>query len=149
MAVDAISSSAVLGRVAARLAKHVDTVLAEIELSPAQYRVLGVLSEGPEGASRLAGRLAISRPSLTGVVDGLATRGLIDRRDDPTDRRRVALALTPSGSRALERADRALEVRIDEILGYATEEEAALARGGLEAWNRPLDADRKARSARL
>ena len=143
------TSAVRLGRIATRLAKRIEIVLAEeAELSSAQYRVLGTLSDGPEGASRLAGNLAISKPSLTGIVDGLVARDLIDRSDDPKDRRRVALALTAEGRRVLARADRAVEQRLDEILSFASEDEADLARRGLAAWVEPLDAHRDARGGR-
>ncbi len=145
MPVQAIHGEAVLGRIAARLAKHVEVVLSELDLSPSQYRVLSVLSLGPEGASRLAGSLSISRPSLTGVVDGLVAHGFIARKDDLSDRRRVALALTPAGSRALRKADHMLEQRLVEILSHASDAEAELARRGLEAWHGPLEADRATR----
>src|SRR5690348_4900266 len=128
---DGTTTAVALGRIATRLAKHAEKVLAEIDLSPAQYRVLGVLSDGPEGASRVARNLAISKPSVTGVVDGLVTRGLIDRREHPGDRRRVALTLTDAGRSLLVTADELLERRFDEILAYADDGEADLARRGL------------------
>ena len=148
MSAEATTQRVAIGRVAARLARHIDIVLAELELSPSQYRVLGILSLGPEGASRLASNLAISKPSLTGVVDGLVAHGLIGRKDDASDRRRVALALTPAGSRILQKADRALERRLESILAHADPEDAALAREGLAAWQTPLEADRIARGVR-
>jgi long-chain acyl-CoA synthetase len=141
------STTLALGRIVTRLAKRIEIVLAETDLSPAQYRVLSTLADGPEGASRLAGNLAISRPSLTGIVDGLVARGLIDRTDDPTDRRRVAINLTADGRRILEQADRSVERRLDEILSHADDEEADLARRGIAAWLEPLDAYRDARGA--
>src|SRR5262249_571293 len=134
-----------LGRIATRLAKRVEIVLAEVDLSPAQYRVLSTLADGPEGASRLAGSLAISKPSLTRVVDGLRARKLIERSDAPRDRPRLALPLTDDGRRLLARADGSVEQRLDEILSFATEEDADLARRGLAAWLEPLDAYRDAR----
>jgi long-chain acyl-CoA synthetase len=133
------------GRIAARLARHVEVALAVVDLTPSQYRVLMRLSEGPSGASHLASGLAVSRPSLTAVVDGLVARGYVERSSDPADRRRVGHLLTDEGRRALEAGDRALEERLHEVLGFATAAQAAKARKGLEALAEPLDAFRAAR----
>ena len=85
------------GRVAAWLSKRVEVALAEVDLTLPQYRVLGILAEGSAAASGLADRLAVRRPSITALIDGLVARGLVDRRQEDTDRRRVALRLTDEG----------------------------------------------------
>jgi long-chain acyl-CoA synthetase len=135
------------GRIAARLARHVEVALAAVDLTPSQYRVLLRLSEGPSGASGLASGLAVSRPSLTAVVDGLVARGLVERSADPSDRRRVGHALTNEGTRALAAGDRALEERLREILSHAEPSRAAKVTKGLGALVEPLDAFRAARRA--
>ena len=66
------------------------------------------LAEGAAGASTLAGTLAVSRPTITVVVDGLVAKGFVERQGDDTDRRKVHHRLTPSGRRALDRADAAV-----------------------------------------
>ena len=43
---------------------------------------------------------------LVGVLDDLEGRGLVERRDSPTDRRSYALYLTEGGRKALERMRR-------------------------------------------
>ena len=86
------------GRVAAWLSKRVEVALAQVELTLPQYRVLGILAEGSAAASGLADRLAVRRPSITALIDGLVTRGLVDRRQEDSDRRRVELRLTPEGA---------------------------------------------------
>jgi DNA-binding MarR family transcriptional regulator len=60
-----------VGRIVARLARHEEVALAQIDLSPAQYRVLSFLDGGPSNAAALANKLAVAPPSLTTVVDGL------------------------------------------------------------------------------
>ena len=49
----------------------------------------------------LADKLAVSRPSVTGVVDGLVARGLVPRNPDAADRRRIGVDLTGDGRRLL------------------------------------------------
>lgn len=134
------------GRVAARLARQVDVGLSEVDLSLPQYRILMFLAEGSVAASALADSLAVSRPSVTAVVDGLVSRGLVERRHDEGDRRRVGHALTDDGRRLLAEADRAVDARLCEIAKFLpvdTDAEAAFE--GLERWRHALDAFRAAR----
>jgi DNA-binding MarR family transcriptional regulator len=141
----AVEPATGLGRIVARLARHEEVVLAQIELSPAQYRILGFLAGGPSNAAALADKLAVRPPSLTTVVDGLVSRGLVERSHDPRDRRRVAHRLTDEGSRVLEHADRVVEGRLDDILSHVSAASAERALRGLEAWQEPLDRHRAAR----
>jgi DNA-binding MarR family transcriptional regulator len=66
-----------------------------------QYRVLSVVASSPERASRVAERAAVSRPSLSGVLDGLESRGWIRRSNVDGDRRGVHLDVTAAGAAAL------------------------------------------------
>jgi long-chain acyl-CoA synthetase len=130
-------------RAVARLAKQVEVALAPLDLSLPQYRVLSLLADGSSASSVLARKLAVSPPSVTAVVDGLVARGLVERRDDPEDRRRLTLLLTRDGKRLLAAADVAGEARLDEIAGFLVDPPDALA-AGLEGWNRALDRNREA-----
>jgi MarR family transcriptional regulator, organic hydroperoxide resistance regulator len=51
-------------------------------------------------AGDLATILHIHPSTLTGVLQRLVTQGLLERVDDPRDRRRAILRLTPGGTRA-------------------------------------------------
>lgn len=120
-------------------------MLAQVDLSPAQYRILSLLAVGPSNAAGLANKLAVTPPSLTTVVDGLVARGLVERSHDADDRRRVAHNLTDEGSRILEHADRVVEERLREILSHVSSAYGRRALRGLEAWQQPLDRYRAAR----
>jgi long-chain acyl-CoA synthetase len=89
--------------------------LATVDLTLSQYRILIILGEGKEAASSLADKLAVSRPSITAVVDGLVARGLVERHADLGDRRRVSHDITAAGLDTLERADSAVDERLAEI----------------------------------
>ena len=134
------------GRVIARLARQVELAAATVELSLAQYRVLSLLAEGNEAASALADKLAVSRPSVTGVVDGLVARRLVERDHDVDDRRRVGHALTTEGRRVLVSADAEVERRLGEIAAHRADG-AAAAFAGLGPWQEALDAYRASRRA--
>jgi DNA-binding MarR family transcriptional regulator len=51
----------------------------------------------------LAETLYCDASNVTGIVDRLETRGLVERRSAPNDRRVRVLALTPSGEDVRER----------------------------------------------
>jgi DNA-binding MarR family transcriptional regulator len=72
----------------ARLSRQAELAMAEVELTLSQYRVLAVLDQGCEASSKLAEKLAVSRPSVTGVVDGLVVKGLVRRNQGDLDERR-------------------------------------------------------------
>jgi long-chain acyl-CoA synthetase len=130
------------GRVAARLAKVVERSLSDLDLSLAQYRLLGNLADGPSQASTLAERLIVSRPSVTALADGLVERGLVTRGGAEGDRRRVMHGLTPAGRKVLRAADAAIEARLDKLAGELSDPDRARAFKGLESWGRALDSFR-------
>jgi len=131
------------GRVAAWLSKRVEVALTTVDLTLPQYRVLGILAEGSAAASGLADRLAVRRPSITAVIDGLVARGLVDRRQEDSDRRRVALRLTDEGVRTLAEADRAVDDYLVSIAGHLPDEEEAMALRSLELWARAMTESRQ------
>ena len=73
-------------------------------LTPQQHQALLAIKGFEDGAPAigdLADRLAIRHHSAVGLADRLAKAGLAKRTVSDTDRRRVTLALTPSGERLL------------------------------------------------
>src|SRR5580698_2968604 len=137
-----IESSPRPGRTAARLARQVELALSEVDLSLPQYRILILLDEGKVAASALADKLAVSRPSVTAVVDGLVTRGLVERHHDPDDRRRVGHDITGGGRQLLKLGDEAVDRRLNEIASMIVTPGPGDAFKGLDYWRVGLDAHR-------
>ncbi|MBC9729053.1 MarR family winged helix-turn-helix transcriptional regulator [Streptomyces sp. TRM68367] len=72
-------------------------------LTQGQYVVLVTIAEhGPQGQRRLAELVAIDARNIVAVLDSLAARGLIERRDHDTDRRRRIVALTDVGNALID-----------------------------------------------
>ena len=87
--------------VARRLRGLSRETLAPWDISPSQSRALGVLMRHDQlRLSELSEYLHIAPRSATEVVDGLAERGLAERRPDPTDRRATLVTLTTAGRHA-------------------------------------------------
>jgi long-chain acyl-CoA synthetase len=137
------------GRAAARLARTIENALTDTGVSLPQYRMLVFLSDlGNAAASALAGRLGVSRPSVTALADGLVARGYAERVPDPTDRRRVGHVITSAGVEALARADAAVSARLADLAEKIPEPtDRAAAVHGLTIWLAALDAEREARLA--
>jgi DNA-binding MarR family transcriptional regulator len=70
------------------------------ELSPVQCHVLHLIEpERPMAMGRLAETLGCDASNITGLIDRLEDRGLVQRRPSPEDRRIKVIQLTPTGSR--------------------------------------------------
>jgi len=101
-------------RTLAMLARVLERAAGDLTLP--QYRVLALVAAGDERATRLAGRLAITKPSVSAVVDGLVERGLLAREPVEEDRRAIRLRITRPGSRALAEAEVAMAARLEPIV---------------------------------
>lgn len=120
----------------ARGARVVERGLDDMTLP--QLRVLALVEAAPERASRLAEMAAISRPSLTGVLDGLEGRGWVRRVEVSGDRRGVGLEVTALGRAARARAERSVAVELEAVLAELPADERATAVAGLEALGRAI-----------
>ena len=71
--------------------------LSGYQLSPAARQALAVLDGAGEPLSptEIARRLIVTTASVTSLLDTLERRGLVERRPDPADRRRLLVAITP------------------------------------------------------
>jgi len=122
-----------------------------VDITLPQVRVLRLLATSPERASAIAEKAAVSRPALSGVIDGLEKRGWLRRTEVTGDRRGVALVLTDAGRRALAAAEGPMVERVEEVIGTLSPADrrtvlrglSTLA-GAIEVWS----ADRKASGAR-
>ena len=76
----------------------------DLELTMPQARTMFLLHrQGPTRMGVLSEHLGRGLPSVTGMVDRLVNKGLVERVEDPSDRRVVACRLTDEGKRAVER----------------------------------------------
>jgi len=98
------SESWLLYGVSAIVRKASDRMLAPLGLSIAQLPVMVVLRDAkhPIMITEVARRLHLETPSLTTMIDRLSERGLVERVDDPEDRRKNLVTLTQNGERLVE-----------------------------------------------
>ncbi|HWX73681.1 MAG TPA: MarR family transcriptional regulator [Solirubrobacteraceae bacterium] len=106
-------------------------MIAELDLSFTQIKALCALdAEGEERSVKaLAESMGVSLPAMSRAVDGLYERGLVDRQEDPLDRRMKRVRLTPAGRAMTDSLTAGRLIGIQEFLASLSDEEAgALAR---------------------
>jgi len=74
-------------------------------LSASQFNILNLLHLNLEGCTQveLSRLLIMHRSNITGLVDRLEKRGLLQRKDNPDDRRAYKVQLTVAGRKLIEK----------------------------------------------
>lgn len=75
-----------------------------IDLTSPQFAALTILDENPGiDQATLAGMIALDRPTIGGVIERLAGKGLVERKTSESDRRAKSLTLTSAGKAMVKR----------------------------------------------
>lgn len=108
---------------------HLPALAAEFDLSPVQCHVLYLIEPGqPVPMGRLAETMACDASNVTGLVDRLESRGLIERRPSAGDRRVKVLALTSTGTRVRTQLHRRMSAAPEPFKRLSPAEQRALTR---------------------
>jgi len=105
----------------ARLARLLERACTELTLS--QYRLLAMIADGAERASQIAGRLALTKPTVSATIDTLVERGLVTRAVADDDRRALRLQITDDGRAIVSAAEAAMRERLDDLLARVDDPE--------------------------
>src|SRR6266508_1514254 len=129
------STGYLLARAGAESRRAWARMLSEHGLTPHHYGVLMVLSQvAAASQQQLSRAVGVDPRNAVPVIDLLQQRSLVERRPDPADRRRHAVALTPTGQAAIEELRRAGEQVEQRLLDCLT----AAERTGLHRMLRKL-----------
>ncbi|WP_205315172.1 MarR family winged helix-turn-helix transcriptional regulator [Nonomuraea lactucae] len=95
---DALSAEvvALFGRITDRYIREYEAAAAQHGLTPQQAKALLALDEALP-MRRVAERVGAEPSNITGIVDRLQARGLVERQADPSDRRIKLIATTDAG----------------------------------------------------
>ncbi|MFE6036056.1 MarR family winged helix-turn-helix transcriptional regulator [Streptomyces sp. NPDC056452] len=115
-----------IGGVVARYHEEYDRAAATHTLTGAQARVLGLLSLQPMPMRRIAQKLKCEPSNITGIVDRLELRGLVERRPDPSDRRVKLAAPTEDGMRTARQLRDALDFAREPLAELSDAERSVL-----------------------
>jgi DNA-binding MarR family transcriptional regulator len=117
-------------------AAHVQTM----GLTPAQFDVLVTLGN-TEGMNpkRLGEKTLITKGTLTGVIDRLQAKGLVQRQPDPTDGRGQIVRLTAQGQALFERVFPAHGAHLERAFGRLDAAHRAAALHALQALRAALE----------
>ncbi len=88
-----------------------------------QLTALSLLKNGSITMRELAKELDVTESSATAVTDRLVKQGLVERHNDPSDRRVVRLSLSPEGGSLVERLDEAASSKAAAMLGALTDKQ--------------------------
>lgn len=98
----------------------------QFDLSLGRFSLLMILhrhSHSELTPSDLARRAAVTRATVTGLLDGLETKGLVERRAHSSDRRRTALKLTEAGRAFIAKLIPAYAPRLSAVASGLSEAE--------------------------
>src|SRR6187551_684166 len=102
---------------------------AELELSPAQCHLLNLIEpDRPIPMGQLAGALSCDASNVTGLVDRMESRGLIQRSPSEEDRRVKVISLTPLGARLRASLIQRMTAAPPTLARLSPEEQRALVR---------------------
>ncbi|MDQ1255206.1 MAG: hypothetical protein QG646_4485 [Euryarchaeota archaeon] len=88
---------------------------------PMVIKIIGV--EGEMMPSTIGKYTGMDKSSLTHLVDDLEKKGIVYRKNDPGDRRKVLVSLTSKGLKCYNNLNTITAEMADELLEYINEEE--------------------------
>jgi DNA-binding MarR family transcriptional regulator len=83
---------------------RVERSLARLGLSYGRFMLLCLLNQDPEPipVCKLAAKAGVTTPTVSALLAGMVRDGLVERREDTSDRRVVRIGLLPAGRRILD-----------------------------------------------
>jgi DNA-binding MarR family transcriptional regulator len=104
-------------RLVVSLYREFEQVARRGDLSMAQYRTLLYLLGGSRRAGELAAANAVTKPTVSSMINGLRQQGWVtDAVDDTGDGRVTRIELTSAGRARLAQFEAALAERMEELL---------------------------------
>jgi DNA-binding MarR family transcriptional regulator len=112
-----------MGRMQDRMRGRPSSAWTDLDLTMPQAKTLFYLADGPRRMSGIASRLGVEMPSATTMIGRLVGKELVERRQDPADRRAVVCSLTPAGRDAVEKFWSLRAARTEALAAVLTTEE--------------------------
>lgn len=95
-----------------------------LELGVSDFGVLeALLHKGDLPINALGSKVLLTSSSMTAAVDRLESQGLVERKNDPHDRRARLISLTVKGQKLIERAFKTHSRDMEQIMSPLSEQE--------------------------
>ncbi|HNZ17364.1 MAG TPA: MarR family transcriptional regulator [Candidatus Hydrogenedentes bacterium] len=109
-------------------------MLRQFGLTEAQFNVLFALKYKTRAITQveLGRRLVVTRATVTSVLDKLESKGYVERRDVPDNRRSYHVELTRAGRQVVDALEPVYRDTIHDVLGHLSESEVQRLIGMLE-----------------
>ena len=118
----------------ARISRRLQRATSDLPLTASEIAVLSATRRlGPVGLGRLAAEEAMNPTMLSRVVRALEQAGLLQREEDPGDRRAARVAVSEDGHRLVERVRTERTDALDRALDRLEPSERAVVIGALPA----------------
>lgn len=120
MKVDAAVIRGLMLRLSHLTRHEIARMVSEFGITFAQYTALVALFRRPDGCTmgELAEAVLQVAATTTGIVDRLAERGLVQRRQDPADRRAWRVSLTAAGEQLMAEIELARQAWSERVLAH-------------------------------
>lgn len=127
LVMDKVSSEVVslISRIVQRYTKEYEQAAAGQELTSVQAKVLVALDE-PQPMHWIADKLGSERSNVTGIIDRLQARGLVERRPGEQDRRVKYIVKTEEGQRLAREFKDALQFAAEPLASLGAEDRRQL-----------------------
>ena len=99
---------------------------AQPRIAPAQLSILTILKEnGPHTMAQLGREISVCRQQMTGLIEELRQKGLVNRTQGKKDRRTVIVELTDRGRQMMEDREKEVMRALYPIFDRYSEQEKA------------------------
>lgn len=117
-----------------RIQIHADKLLQPLGITLEQLHPLKILSHGGGaiGQRQMCALAGKTPANMTRILDRLATKGFIERRPDPEDRRAFTIILTAAGRELVEKAVGLVTGYREQVLAGIDEQDEAICRRVLQ-----------------
>jgi DNA-binding MarR family transcriptional regulator len=103
---------------------HLNEITKNLPMPPSHVKVIIYLARmGTSSISEVAKNLEISKPNMTPIIDKLIAQGLINRYNDPNDRRVLRIELTDKAYELIKKREEILKNNLAEKISSLTVED--------------------------
>ncbi len=114
----------ILWKTARSVETYAHRCIQSLELGVSDFGVLeALLHKGDLPINALGNKVLLTSSSMTAAVDRLASQGLVERKNDPDDRRTRVVSLTQKGQKLIERAFKQHSHDMEQIMSPLSEQE--------------------------